>query len=147
MTLKLGSLLALSTCGAVALSGCLTAVQQGGACGTSTLSGSLAFPVRAGIAFRDPTADKWVVWLWDVYDAGVDQQDPYAEDWVSWCGALADAGFNSGSRPPQRMVLLTLNPPLSGAHTLPAGTGLGMTGTYYEQKASSGLSASTGSLQ
>jgi hypothetical protein len=144
MTLKISPLLiALALVTSMAASGCLTTVQQGGACGSSTLSGQLAFPVRAGMVFKDPQADKYVVWLWDVYDAGIGQDSSNtAEDWVSWCGAIADAGYNSGERLPQRLLLLTLNPPLSGAHSLPGG----MTGTYYEQHQQQGLGATAGSL-
>ncbi len=132
----------------VALSGCLTVVEENGICGTSTLNGSLAFPVRAGMAFRDPQAGKWVVWMWDVFDAGVgNDNSSFAEDWVSWCGAIADAGYNSGERLPQRLLLLSLTPPLSGAHGQPSDGGLlPMTASFYEQGQSGGLAASSASF-
>jgi hypothetical protein len=135
-SLALGSVLALP--------GCLNVVPQNGICGLSSLSGSMAFPVRAGMAFHDPQAQKYVVWLWDEFDAGAGNDNSnYAEDWVSWCGAIADAGFNSGERLPQRLLLLSLSPPLAGVHAVPTGTGqFAMSASFYQQGQSGGLSAS-----
>jgi hypothetical protein len=132
----------------VALSGCLTTVPEHGVCGLSTLSGQNAFPVRAGLAFQDPQANKWVVWLWDLYDAGVgNDSSAIAEDWGSYCTAIAQAGFSSGQRPPQRTLVLTMSPPLMGAHAGPPTTGVApMSASFYEQGDPSGVAASTSSF-
>jgi hypothetical protein len=131
----------------VALTGCLTTVPEHGVCGLSTLSGQYAFPVRAGLAFQDPQANKWVVWLWDLYDGGGTDTSAIAEDWGSYCTAITQAGFSSGQRPPQRTLVITMSPPLTGLHAGPPTTGVTpMSASYYEQGDPSGVAASTSSF-
>ncbi len=131
------------------LPACLTTVTENGVCGLSNITGSHAFPVRAGLAFKDPVAGKWIVWLWDVFDAGVGMDNSgTAEDSTSFCMSLADAGFTSNVRPTQRTIVLTLNPPRDGNHATPIVAGTpGMAASYYEQgELSSGVGASAGTF-
>jgi hypothetical protein len=138
----------LALSGALILSGCLTTVPENGVCGLSNLSGQYAFPVRAGLAYQDPQANKYVVWLWDVYDAGIgNDNSAIAEDWGSYCSAIAKAGYSSGQRPPQRTLVLTMAPPLEGAHQGPPTSGVTvMTASYYEQADMSGVAATASSF-
>ena len=138
----------LALSGSLILSGCLTTVPENGVCGLSNLCGQYAFEVRAGLAYQDPQANKWVVWLWDLYDAGVGQDNSaIAEDWGSYCSAIAKAGYSSGQRPPQRTLVLTMAPPLAGPHQGPPTSGVPvMTGSYYEQADPSGVAATLSSF-
>jgi hypothetical protein len=140
----------LALCGVLAPSGCLTTVPENGICGLSTLSGQYAFPVRAGLAFEDPQANKFVVWLWDVLDGGFDDAgnpndtSTTAEDWGSYCTTIAQANYSSGLRPPQRTLVLTMVPPLEGPHQGPPVTGVtAMSASYYEEGDMSGVAATT----
>jgi hypothetical protein len=131
---------------ALVLSGCLNTVPENGACGLSTLGGQYAFPVRAGLAYQAADNGQWVVWLWDLYDGGGTDTSSIAEDWGSFCTTLGQAGFSSVVRPKQRTLVLTLSPPLAGAHAGPAAGGAAsMSASYYEQD-DGGIAATSSSF-
>ena len=116
-------------------------------CGSSSLSGAMAFPVKGGLAFHDPDGGNWAVWLWDVFDAGGGNSDSLQDDWRSYCnGAQAD-GFNTTQHPPSRLLYLSIAPPLAGAHSQPEDAGTtALMGTFFEQGDLTGQSSSSGSF-
>jgi hypothetical protein len=116
-------------------------------CGSSSLSGALAFPVLDGLAFSDPDAGIWVVWLWDQYDAGAGNSGPPGQDWQSYCGSVASSGFTSAKRPAERLLYLSIAPPLAGAHSQPPDAGAtALLGIRYEQGDELGVDSSAGSF-